>query len=31
MTARYTLHGFFMSGPAYKVGLMLTLCGEAFD
>ena len=31
MSARYTLHGFFMSGPSYKVGLMLTLCGEAFD
>lgn len=31
MTARYTLHGFFMSGPTYKVGLMLTLCGERFD
>ena len=31
MTARYTLHGIFLSGPTYKVGLMLTLCGEAFD
>lgn len=31
MTARYTLHGLFASGPSYKVGLMLTLCGEAFD
>jgi glutathione S-transferase len=31
MTARYTLHGFFMSGPTYKVGLMLALCGETFD
>jgi len=31
MTARYALHGFFMSGPTYKIGLMLTLCGEAFD
>jgi glutathione S-transferase len=31
MTARYTLHGLFASGPTYKVGLMLTLCGEAFD
>jgi glutathione S-transferase len=31
MTARYTLHGFFMSGPTYKVGLMLALCNEPFD
>ena len=31
MTARYTLYGLFASGPSYKVGLMLTLCGEAFD
>ncbi len=31
MTARYALHGFFMSGPTYKIGLMLTLCCEAFD
>ena len=31
MTARYTLHGLFASGPTYKVGLMLTLCAEPFD
>ena len=26
----YTLHGHFMSGPTYKVALMLQLCGEPF-
>lgn len=31
MTARFELHGIFLSGPAYKVGLLLSLCGEAFD
>jgi glutathione S-transferase len=31
MTARYTLHGFFMSGPTYKVGLMLALCNKPFN
>jgi glutathione S-transferase len=31
MTARYTLHGIFLSGPTYKVGLMLSLAGESFD
>lgn len=31
MTARYTLYGLFASAPSYKVGLMLTLCDEAFD
>jgi glutathione S-transferase len=31
MPARYTLHGVFASGPTYKVGLMLSLAGEAFD
>jgi glutathione S-transferase len=31
MPARYELHGFWPSGPTYKVGLMLALCGEAFD
>ena len=31
MTARFTLHGIWLSGPTYKVGLMLTLCGEPFD
>ncbi len=28
---RYTLHGIFASGPAYKVGLMLTLTGTPFN
>lgn len=31
MAARYTLHGLFLSGPTYKVALMLALTGEAFD
>ena len=31
MTSRYTLHGIWLSGPAYKVGLMLALAGEKFD
>jgi glutathione S-transferase len=31
MPARYELHGIWLSGPAYKVALMLSLCGEAFD
>ncbi len=31
MPARYELHGFWPSGPTYKVGLMLSLCGEAYD
>lgn len=31
MAARYELHGFWMSGPTYKVGLMLALAGEPFD
>ena len=31
MTARFELHGIFASGPTYKVGLMLALCGEPFD
>src|SRR5882672_11605498 len=26
----YTLHGVALSGPTYKVALMLTLCGERF-
>jgi glutathione S-transferase len=29
--ARFTLHGSFLSGPSYKVGLMLSLLGEPFD
>ncbi|HVL70888.1 MAG TPA: glutathione S-transferase family protein [Beijerinckiaceae bacterium] len=28
---RYTLHGAWLSGPTYKVGLMLSLAGEPFD
>jgi glutathione S-transferase len=31
MTARYELSGIWLSGPAYKVGLMLSLLGERFD
>jgi glutathione S-transferase len=31
MAARYELHGIWLSGPAYKVGLMLSLCSEPFD
>jgi glutathione S-transferase len=31
MPVRYELHGFWPSGPTYKVGLMLSLCGEAYD
>jgi glutathione S-transferase len=31
MSARYELHGFWRSGPTYKVALMLSLCGEPFD
>lgn len=31
MTARYELSGIWLSGPTYKVGLMLGLMGEAFD
>jgi glutathione S-transferase len=31
MAARYELHGFWLSGPTYKIGLMLALCGEPFD
>ena len=27
---RFTLHGAWLSGPTYKVGLMLSLCGEPF-
>lgn len=30
MSARYTLNGIFLSGPTYKVGLMLALAGEPF-
>src|SRR5262245_26543269 len=31
MTKRFTLHGIWLSGPTYKVALMLSLCGEPFD
>lgn len=31
MAARFTLHGTWLSGPTYKVGLMLALAGEAFS
>ena len=31
MTAPYTLHGIWLSGPAYKVGLMLALTQQKFD
>ncbi|MEI8146588.1 MAG: glutathione S-transferase family protein [Alphaproteobacteria bacterium] len=30
MSKRFTLHGLWLSGPTYKVGLMLALSGEAF-
>lgn len=29
-TARFHLNGIWLSGPTYKVGLMLSLCGEPF-
>jgi glutathione S-transferase len=31
MAARFELHGFALSGPTYKVALMLSLMGEPFD
>ncbi len=31
MANRFTLHGLWLSGPTYKVALMLALCGEPFD
>jgi glutathione S-transferase len=31
MAARFTLHGIWLSGPTYKVGLMLALAGESFN
>lgn len=31
MPARFTLYGSFMSGSTYKVALMLSLAGQAFD
>jgi glutathione S-transferase len=30
MAKRFVLHGIRLSGPTYKVGLMLSLCGEPF-
>lgn len=30
MSNRYTLYGVFLSGPTYKVGLMLSMCGQPF-
>lgn len=31
MSSRFTLHGVWLSGPTYKVGLFLALAGEPFD
>jgi glutathione S-transferase len=31
LPARFALHGVFLSGPTYKVGLFLSLAGEPFD
>jgi glutathione S-transferase len=31
MAAPYILHGVWLSGPTYKVGLMLSLTGQKFD
>ncbi|HYF54493.1 MAG TPA: glutathione S-transferase family protein [Salinarimonas sp.] len=31
MSARFTLHGIWLSGPTYKIGLFLALAGEPFD
>jgi glutathione S-transferase len=31
MAAPYTLHGIWLSGPTYKVGLMLAMTGQKFD
>jgi glutathione S-transferase len=31
MTDRFTLHGLWLSGPTYKVALMLSLCRQPFD
>jgi glutathione S-transferase len=31
MPTRYELQGFWLSGPTYKIALMLSLCGEPFD
>jgi len=31
MANRFTLHGIWLSGPTYKVALMLSLCRQPFD
>ena len=31
MANRFTLHGLWLSGPTYKVALMLSLCRQPFD
>lgn len=31
MTEQFVLHGVALSGPTYKVGLMLALCGQAYS
>ena len=31
MAAPYKLHGVWLSGPTYKVGLMLSMTGQKFD
>jgi glutathione S-transferase len=31
MAAPYTLHGVWLSGPTYRVGLMLAMSGQQFD
>jgi glutathione S-transferase len=31
MSAPYTLHGIWLSGPTYKVGLMLSMASQKFD
>jgi glutathione S-transferase len=31
MADTFTLHGVFLSGPTFKAGLTLALCGQAFD
>jgi glutathione S-transferase len=31
MSTPYTLHGIWLSGPTYKVGLMLAMTGQKFD
>jgi glutathione S-transferase len=31
MTARYVVHGTWLSGPTYKVALLLSLLGQKFD